>query len=189
MRFYPPCNRNERGVTILVVGLTLFALIAMATLAIDVASLYVARNEAQRAADAAALAGAKMFVTSSFTSRPGSWSSRSALCANGGAGSSAAVNQQAALAAGVNLIAGQPAVISNINCNFDDSDASPNTNPRVTVTVQTATAPIFFARIFGVGSGLIKATATAEAYNMSGQEIPVQLTGVKPWLIPNCNPL
>ena len=36
----------------------------MAALAIDVTTLYVARGEMQRAADAAALAGAKAFVDS-----------------------------------------------------------------------------------------------------------------------------
>jgi uncharacterized membrane protein len=42
----------------------LVILLGVAALAIDLASLYVAHNEAQRAADAAALAGAKVFVES-----------------------------------------------------------------------------------------------------------------------------
>ena len=43
-------------------------LLAMAALAVDVVTLYVARSEMQRAADAAALAGAKAFVDSGVTS-------------------------------------------------------------------------------------------------------------------------
>ena len=59
-----PVNRanrkNERGVTIVLVAFSLLALLGMAALAIDIATLYVAHGEAQRAADAAALAGAKL---------------------------------------------------------------------------------------------------------------------------------
>ncbi len=185
MRFTYPANKDERGVTILIVGVTLLALVAMAALAIDVASLYTARSEAQRAADAAALAGAKMFVSSSFTSRPAGWT-LAALCESNVATSTGAVNQQAALAAASNLIAGKPAEIQNIQCNFDDADS--NTNPRVTVTVKRVGTPLFFGRIFNVPGGLVTATATAEAYNMSGHDTPIELTGVKPWLIPNCDP-
>src|SRR4051812_35236271 len=103
-------RKHERGVTILVVGLSLFAVMAMAALAIDVASLYETRSEAQRAAEAAALAGAKMFVTSSSTSLP---TGLAGLCVGGGPGSTAAVNKQAEAAALVNVIAGEPAVIKN----------------------------------------------------------------------------
>ena len=50
------------------IALAMVSLLAMAALAIDITTLYVARSEAQNAADAAALAGAKMFVTSGITS-------------------------------------------------------------------------------------------------------------------------
>ena len=43
------------------------SLLAMAALAIDVVTLYVARTEVQRAADAAALAGAKALADSGVT--------------------------------------------------------------------------------------------------------------------------
>jgi uncharacterized membrane protein len=52
------------------VAVSLVALLGMAALAIDVVTLYVARSEMQRAADAAALAGAKAFVDSGITSDP-----------------------------------------------------------------------------------------------------------------------
>jgi uncharacterized membrane protein len=50
------------------VALSLFALLAMMALAVDVAVLYVVGTEAQEVVDAAALAGAKAFATSGFTS-------------------------------------------------------------------------------------------------------------------------
>jgi len=63
-----PFRRRERGVTILLVAVAMMALLAMAALAIDIVTLYVSEGEAQRVADAAALAGAKVFVSSGFTS-------------------------------------------------------------------------------------------------------------------------
>jgi hypothetical protein len=54
-------TRSERGSTIAIMSVMLFAMMAMAALAIDLASLRSARSEAQRAADAIALAGAAAF--------------------------------------------------------------------------------------------------------------------------------
>src|SRR5437870_11286551 len=61
-------RRGERGTTILIVAAGMISMLAMLALAIDVVSLYVAEGDAQRTADAAALAGAKVFVSSGFTS-------------------------------------------------------------------------------------------------------------------------
>jgi hypothetical protein len=52
---------SERGSTILLMSVMLFGMLALAALAIDLASLRSARSEAQRAADATALAGASAF--------------------------------------------------------------------------------------------------------------------------------
>jgi uncharacterized membrane protein len=57
-------RKNERGITIVLVAISLLSLLGMAALAIDVSTLYMAHGEAQRAADAAALAGARMFALS-----------------------------------------------------------------------------------------------------------------------------
>jgi Flp pilus assembly protein TadG len=50
--------RSERGVALAFVALLLFVFLGMAALAVDMGLLYGARTEAQRTADAAALAGA-----------------------------------------------------------------------------------------------------------------------------------
>jgi hypothetical protein len=73
-------------------------------------------------------------------------------------------------------------------------------NPTVTVYVQQAKLPTFFARVFSLitnstssNSG-VSATATAEVYNPSGSStlasamVPVQPRCVKPWIIPNIDP-
>src|SRR6185437_16012448 len=187
-------NRNrkdERGVTMMVVAFTLVAILAMAALSIDVAELYVTRGEAQRAADAAALAGAKMFVTSVVTSVQGSTNvmvtDPTTVCTTGPAGSTAAANVQAEAVATQNLIAGQPAVVTSIVC-----DTSDPANPKITVSVTRTGVPTFFARILGYISTNVNATAIAEAYNPSGavgtsEPTPIA-TAIKPWLGPNCDP-
>src|SRR4029077_7265119 len=63
-------RRGEHGQTIILVAVAMVGLLGMVALSIDVVTLYVARSEMQRAADAAALAGAKAFVDSGVTSDP-----------------------------------------------------------------------------------------------------------------------
>jgi hypothetical protein len=53
---------DERGSTSVIVALTITGLMALLALAIDLGALFNARAEAQRAADAAALAGASAFL-------------------------------------------------------------------------------------------------------------------------------
>jgi hypothetical protein len=173
-------HNNERGQTIILVAISLLSLLAMAALAIDVVTLYVARSEAQRTANAAAIAGAKVFATSAFTSleaanAPPSWAGNVCLPVQ------AEAQAQIQSIAGINTVGGQSAT-AVITCNL----ASP-LNPQVTVVVNRTGLPTFFARIWGRASNSISATATAEAYNPSGLATPVQ-SSVKPWLVPNCDP-
>ncbi len=53
------CWTNERGATLVVVGLLLTVLVGFSALAIDIGYLYAARNELQNIADASALAAAR----------------------------------------------------------------------------------------------------------------------------------
>jgi hypothetical protein len=54
--------KNERGVAMAFVALLLFVLLGLAALAIDIGMLYGSRTDAQRSADAAALAGASILL-------------------------------------------------------------------------------------------------------------------------------
>jgi len=184
-------RKRERGVTILLIAVCLAALLAMAALAIDVVTLYVARIEAQRAADAAALAGARMLASSGYTSSSGSFN-KSDICQSSGPGAAAAANMQAEAAATQNFVAGQPASVLTISCNWGNLDTTNGNymDPQITVTVQRTNIPTFFARIWGRTASSVSASSTAEAYNPSGSpsQIPISVSGVKPWLIPNCDP-
>src|SRR5690242_7413525 len=53
---------SERGSTLVIVAAAMVGLLGVCAIAIDLAGYYLARAEAQRAADAAALAGASAFV-------------------------------------------------------------------------------------------------------------------------------
>jgi len=81
-----------------------------------------------------------------------------------------------------NPIAGVAATTGTTSCTWAAS------NPQITVSVQRTGLPSFFARIWGGGSATVTRTAKAEAYNPSGQSVPIQVHSVKPWLIPNCDP-
>ena len=181
-------RKGERGVTILLVTVALVVMLGLAALGIDVVTLYVARTEAQRAAEAAALAGARAFVASGFTSgQLGLVSSSAAqdqVCVSGGSAGSGAANQEALAVAAQNLVAGQAASVQSVTCSFSPQPE----NPQITVSVQRNDLPTFFSRIWGRRGNSVTATATAEAFNPSGSSVPIQVISVKPWLIPNCYP-
>jgi hypothetical protein len=173
---------TERGMTLFMVAAGLVVLLGMAALAIDLASLYVGRNEAQRAADAGALGGAKAFVDSG--------------CISGGAGACAATtftnlaNSRAVAAAGQNSVGGVLVSSLSAGCVTATPFNLSGTNPEISVTVARTTAcgnamPTFFARIFSFLSADVSAKATAEAYN--GPNICAGC--VKPFSMPNCDPL
>jgi hypothetical protein len=175
-------RRRERGTTILIVAVGMISMLAMLALAIDVVSLYVAEGDAQRAADAAALAGAKVFVSSGFTSGqlgdPTSGTAQGLVCN----GSTGLADLEAQTVANSNPIAGVAATTITTSCTWATS------NPQIIVTVQRTGLPTLFARIWGARIVSVTRSAKAEAYNPSGQLVPIQVHSVKPWLIPNCDP-
>lgn len=204
-----PCEK-EHGVTMALVALALATIIAMAALSIDIGTLYQAKAEAQRAADAAALTAARLISISGLTGDPtngnadGTWA---AIC--GGAtpyASQAAIKLAQATQNFVDAAPASTVTVTYGAGNTGGAAADCSTlgaafgiNPTVTVTVKRTNLPIFFAHVFslfgGTYSGIsVSATATAEAYNSSasgsggGNMIPVQPRCVKPWIIPNIDP-
>jgi putative Flp pilus-assembly TadE/G-like protein len=166
-------------------------MVAMAAIAIDVVMLYVVRSEAQRAADAAALAGAHQFVTSGFTS---GLVGNSTLCDGAGTG---LAEQTAIAVAARNNVGGQPGLVnpSDVQCDFTRTKVMGpgNTqvvvNPSITVKVTRQNLPTFFSRIWGSRTiSSVSATATAEAFNESGSAKPTVSSCLKPFLLPNVDP-
>lgn len=177
----PRPRHAQRGATLVVVALSLVILLGISALAVDLVSLYVGRSEAQRAADAGALAGATIFVTTGCTSASGG-------CVAGGP-QEAPARQRAIDVAHRNSVGGKGASVLSGDVTF--SYPTP-LNPTITVRVaRDAThdgpMPTFFMKIFGVLSADISAAATAEAYNPTGGGPAVGTKCLKPWLMPNCD--
>jgi hypothetical protein len=189
--------KNEQGVVITLVAVFMLGVIgAMAALSIDVVTLYTARSEAQLAADAAALAGARVLANSGMTST----FNASTTVGDNAAPLAMAVATQVAASSTVGgrtlnpgaspCVAGQEICVNIVTTGVDFV-----ANPQVTVQVQRTDLPTFFARIWGTTQIKVAASATAEAYNPSslagtggGPGLPIAPMCVKPWLLPNISP-
>jgi uncharacterized membrane protein len=169
-------RHGERGITMVLVAIAMVAIIAMAALSIDVVTLYLARQEAQRSADAAALTAAKVISLSGITGDPTNATSNWAtICGSSGTATLAAqavaqqnpVGKVAAGSITVTYSAGSGGTISqNTDCTALASTAF-GVNPMVTLKVTRAGLPTFFSRIWGNTGNSVSATATAEAFNPS----------------------
>lgn len=189
------------------VALAIVGIISMAALSIDIATLYQAKAEAQRAADAAALTAARIISISGITTDPTNGSvSWQPTC--GGAGSTATLAAIAVAQTQYNFVGGVAAPTVTINYGPGGATQDCSTlvgssfavDPTVTATVSSGNLPIYFARIFSLIPGVnrsnatVSATASAEAFNPSGSsQLPnglasVQPRCVKPWVVPNLDP-
>lgn len=171
----PGRKRNqERGISLIMVALSLTVILGMAALAIDLGGLYIEKSEAQRAADAGALAGAQWFANSGCA--------LDASCLS--AGTEATATALATQMAQQNLIFGQtPTIPAPV---FAAGGGS-STDPLITVTAQ-APAKTFFLPVSA--GAQISAAATAEAYSPTGSGTPVFCAGcLKPFFVPNCDPV
>ena len=188
---------KERGFTMALVALSIAMIVSMAALSIDIGTLYEAKTEAQRAADAAALTAARVISISGITGSNGTdWGQ---IC-----GAAGTATQAATSIAQQNLIGGTAAGTVSVNYGAGPGAATNTScagianfavNPVVTVNVQRTNLPVFFARIFSLfgstySGTTVSATATAEAFNPSGSNpmVPVNPRCVKPWMVPNQDP-
>lgn len=137
---------NERGSTIVFVSLAMVALLSMVALAVDIGMLYTARGEAQRAADASALAGAMGLIE-----RPPTF-----------AGAEDHAKDNAEEIAAQNTVQRQPVTLDR-----EEDIQVDLVNRRVTVTVRRLAGrgnavATWFANVFGVAEADVAARATAE---------------------------
>ena len=146
---------NERGYIIVTTAMLLVVFLGFGALAIDVGLLYSARTSAQRAADAAALAGAFTFVASPSAPQPST------------------AYDQAMSTALINNILGTPLTAPEVTVNIDVA------NERATVEI-THTEDTFFARALGRNSVDIAVKAVAETSIDA-----VATFCAKPWFVPN----
>jgi len=202
---------GERGITMVLVAISMVAIMAMAALSIDVITLYLAREEAQRSADDAALAAAKIIALSGITGDPTNSSLDWGAICGPDDGVNGLATRVAKAVATQNSIGGQstatPTVTYSAGAGYSGAGSGDCTslnstpfgvNPLVTVSLTRPGLPTFFSRIWGYTGEQVSASATAEAFNPSnsgsagddgGVITPVQPKCVKPWVVPNQDPL
>jgi Flp pilus assembly protein TadG len=173
---------HERGQTMVLVAISLVSLLAMAALAIDIVTLYAARSEVQRAADAAALAGAKAIADSGITTllvTDPNFTTVQPWAVNAAKAQINAVMQN-------NVVAGVAPSLASGSPSFSWSQG----NPQVTVKLSSSNLPTFFSKIWGGTTPVATATATAEVYNPANLPnfVPIVPKAVKPWLVANADP-
>jgi putative Flp pilus-assembly TadE/G-like protein len=147
--------RSERGAVTVLVAVSMLALLGFLALGIDMGMLYVAHNDAQRAADAAALAGASAFM-----------------------------EQDAALAEPVARARAMDYALRNTfqNGPIDSTEVNIRIVPEsslVGVRVQRDSVPTLFARVFGIRHVPIGAYAAAEAVQAGNARC------LKPFAVPD----
>ena len=155
--------RDDRGMTLVMVATGMLAFLSATALAVDVGMFMVARTEAQRAADAGALAGA---VALGYND-PNDFS----------ATGPAVLNAIGAATAGDNSVVNQQASVLPEDVTFP-------TPTQVRVRVQRSSMrgnPLttFFAPIFGINTVNLGAEATAEVSPANA------MTCVKPFTVPD----
>ena len=157
---------DERGMSLVFVGLGLVSFMAATTLAIDVGMFMTARNQAQNSADAGALAGAVALVRNGYEDRT----------------PTGPIVQSAIETAQNNLTAGKTVSVEAGDVTFPLGPTGLNNRVQVQVyrTVGRGN-PIdtLVGGFFGVDTVNITATAVAEASSANA------MTCVKPFMIPD----
>jgi hypothetical protein len=154
-------RNDERGMSLVFVGIGFMAFLSATTLAIDVGMFMTARSQAQSAADAGALAGAVAFVRNSYTDRS----------------SSGPAVQSAMSTATINDVIHDAPKVTPADVTFPLSPSGQDN--RVQVVVHRPALPTLFGQFFGVPTVNIEATAVAEAAPAN------VMTCVKPFMIPD----
>ena len=194
-------RHGERGATIVLVALAMVAIISMAALSVDVITLYLAKEEAQRSADAAALAGARVLSLSGVTGDPDNlqgnlpgapWPKACQLATQV---AQAVANQNTIGSAVANTVL-VTFVYNGVTRDCSTVGARFAINPQVKVNIVRRGLPNFFSRIWTQNGSSVSATATAEAFNPSNSAnvapnglVTVTPRCVVPWVVPNHDPI
>jgi hypothetical protein len=166
MRRITRLTRDEKGMSLVFVGMGLMAFLSASMLAIDVGMLMTARSQAQNSADAGALAGAVAMMFDDFDDRSPS-----------GPAVTNAIN-----AAVVNDVMREAVSVTPDDVEFLNDASGEPTRIRVTVrrTAQRGNpVSTLIAQFFGMHAADISATATAEVSPANA------MTCVKPFTIPD----
>jgi hypothetical protein len=176
-------QKREKGVSVIIVAAGLTSFLGFLAIVLDLGMLYAARSDAQKAADAAALAGAKYFIDQGSLPTVLTQTMRDEAKAF-----AKAVGSQ-------NSIRGGTIQPSEIVINDSDIQLI-STNPpvfEVTSRVQRTGLSTYFATIFGVNAVDVAATAVARSSKSAGSSgsptgFNVGAQCLKPWILQDISP-
>lgn len=204
MKTFLPLAKNERGISLVFVTLTMFLVIVLMGLCIDVGYVYVVKGELQNAADAGALAGAGTIFPQNAFPAPTSFPApnfgqahsvaRAFVKKNKAAGDYLVSGDIESVETGYWNLSGVPGTMqppstvpggtcsgsgmtctSDANCSGSDVCMIQDV-PAVLVTVKK-TVPTFFASAFGFDSFEPNATAVAaRGFPKTGHPFPIALS-------------
>jgi Flp pilus assembly protein TadG len=150
-----PDMRDERGLALIHVGIAIFVLIAMSAFVLDFGVMWMARRQAQNAADAGALAGAIARAYDETADPPAAdgLAYKSAVAA-------AQLNEVFNEAGGVRVTWDCPDYAPVGRCVRVDVFRD-GTDIDADGTTDSNQLPVFFAKLFGLSGQKVRATATA----------------------------
>ncbi|MEN3976056.1 pilus assembly protein TadG-related protein [Emcibacter sp. SYSU 3D8] len=138
---------DTKGSVAIIVAIAMIALLGVTAIVVDISYIYNVRRQLQNATDQSALAGAQNIYQGSAVSTANSYSATSG-------------NKNVSPGVTVTMVSGYPL----LKCLSSTGLPCAGTPPANAITVmQTATVPLFFARIFGKNTADITVQATASA--------------------------
>src|SRR5262245_10199498 len=168
-RFHTMTRRSERGAVLIHVAFLLLCAFLFSMFSVDYGMLWLARREAQNAADSAALAGAIARAYDDLDPNPSTTSGKVW----------GATTQTAAQ----HLILGTPVAPSTVEVSYTCPDGTTKTCVRADVfrdgTHTSTPLPVFFAHLAGISSQNVRASAVAQAKASNFSKC------LKPWMIPD----
>ena len=171
-------RHDERGAALIQVGIAIFVLVAMTAFVLDFGVMWMARRQAQNAADAGALAGAIARLYDETGDSPAADG-----LAHDSAVAAATANEVFNEAGGVRVTWECPPYVDpdahcvRVDVHRDGTDLDGDT------TNDSNPLPVFFASLFGRTSQNIKATATAWLGAANAAEC------LKPFAVPDLFPV
>ncbi len=159
-------RRGERGQVLVILAISIFALMGLVALAVDLGYVWSVRNELQRCADAGALAGASRFIPPDV----GEWSDP-AVQAEAEARARDFASRDNVATSPLKPLPADNEIMVTINAVDPGVD-------RIRVRTQRV-MPLFFARVLGRANQLVFAEAVAEA-----REVTQNVRCIVPWGIP-----
>jgi hypothetical protein len=162
-------HRGQRGQVLVFLALTMTLLLGLVSLVVDFGMIYYDQSELNASTQAAVLAGAEAMAL------PGATTSSTTAAATAYSSVSGNKNAYSNLS-NASMVSGYPKLscLSTLQTTFGIQCYGPGNSNAIAVS-QQATVPLFFARLFGLPSATLTATATASMRGSSNSPFNVAI--------------